>query len=115
MMRSSANGINLRDQILRNNLEEGIPAQFVNEPADCRLYWTPEMIGDVSEVWKAAADAAWGGKECVAGGLPKSNEMGERDVLALEERSMVSVRMSEDVQQGKDSLWEARHGVKGPL
>ena len=34
--------------------------QFVYEAADCRLWYTPKMINDISEVWRTAADAAWG-------------------------------------------------------
>ena len=34
-----------------------------------RLFYTPEMTVDISSVWKAAADAQWGGGgKCVSGG-----------------------------------------------
>ncbi|EFQ33998.1 hypothetical protein CGRA01v4_12488 [Colletotrichum graminicola] len=65
--RSTAASLNVRDQILRNDINTGIPAQFVNEPADCRLYWTLGMLSDVREIWKAAANSAWNGGGCVAG------------------------------------------------
>jgi hypothetical protein len=54
---------------LRSNLEDGIPAQYIYEPADCRLFYEPSMITDATAVWKKAADVAWGGKSCVSGGL----------------------------------------------
>lgn len=67
--RSSAAAINGRDQILRDNVEDGLPAQYVVEEADCRLYWTLPMVSDVTAVWKAVADAAWNGADCAYGGI----------------------------------------------
>ncbi|ODA78334.1 hypothetical protein RJ55_05715 [Drechmeria coniospora] len=68
-LRSGGTGINSRDQLLRDNIEDGVPAQFVRENADCRLYWTAPMITDVGEVWKAAAHAAFNGGRCAYGGI----------------------------------------------
>ncbi|KAK1976383.1 hypothetical protein LZ30DRAFT_603618 [Colletotrichum cereale] len=65
--RSTGATLNVRDQILRNDIGTGVPAQFVNEPADCRLYWTLGMLSDVREIWKAAAHSTWNGGGCVAG------------------------------------------------
>jgi hypothetical protein len=59
MLRSTATGVNLRDSILKPNLDDGLPAQFVYEAADCRLFWTAPMVLDVKAVWIAAADAEW--------------------------------------------------------
>ncbi|EFX03689.1 peptidase s41 family protein [Grosmannia clavigera kw1407] len=72
--RSSAAALNTRDQILRDNLEDGLPAQYVVEEADCRLYWTEEMITDVTAVWKGAANAAFNGGKCAAGSIPQSKK-----------------------------------------
>lgn len=69
MRRSTAAAVNVRDQILRDNVDDGVPAQFVAEEADCRLYWTLPMVGDVSEAWRAAADAAFNGGKCAHGGI----------------------------------------------
>jgi hypothetical protein len=49
--RSTDTSINLRDNILRANLEEGLPAQFVYEKADCRLFYEPSMVSDVGALW----------------------------------------------------------------
>lgn len=65
--RSTAGAINGRDQILRDNVDDGIPAQFIAEEADCRLYWTLPMITDITAVWKAVADSAWNGAACAYG------------------------------------------------
>src|ERR1700709_402506 len=70
MNRSTDTSLNVRDHILRPNLEDGLPAQFVYEEADCRVFYEPSMISDVTSIWKRAADVAWGGAKCVAGGLP---------------------------------------------
>ncbi|KAF2734000.1 hypothetical protein EJ04DRAFT_494169 [Polyplosphaeria fusca] len=62
---TNGGGANVRDG-LRKNDTSGIPLQFVYEAADCRLYYTAEMTVDATAMWKAAADAAWGGKgKCV--------------------------------------------------
>jgi hypothetical protein len=65
--RSTGAGVNSRDG-LRVNDTSGIALQFIYEEADCRLYYTPEMTVDITAVWRAAADAQWGNKKCVAGG-----------------------------------------------
>ncbi|CAK7232613.1 hypothetical protein SEUCBS140593_008320 [Sporothrix eucalyptigena] len=71
ILRSSAAALNTRDQILRGNVEDGLPAQYVVEEADCRLYWTAAMATDVTAVWKAAAQAAFSGGKCAAGSIPQ--------------------------------------------
>lgn len=65
--RSSAAALNARDQILRDNVKDGLPAQYVVEEADCRLYWTLPMVSDMTAVWKAVADATWNGAACAYG------------------------------------------------
>ncbi|TDZ16293.1 Peptidase S41 family protein ustP [Colletotrichum orbiculare MAFF 240422] len=67
LIRSTDAALNMVDQIRRADFETGIPAQFINEPAACRLYWTLGMLKDVTEIWKAAAGSAWNGAGCVAG------------------------------------------------
>lgn len=67
VLRSSAAALNTRDQILRGNVVDGLPAQYVVEEADCRLYWTAAMATDVTAVWKAAAQAAFNEGACAAG------------------------------------------------
>lgn len=70
VLRSSVAAVNVRDQILRGNVWDGLPAQYVVEEADCRLYWTAAMTTDVTAVWKAAAQAAFQGGACAAGWIP---------------------------------------------
>lgn len=47
--------------------QEGVPLQFVYEPADCRLFFTAENIVRPASGWEAAASAVWGGGRCVEG------------------------------------------------
>lgn len=77
--RSSAAALNTRDQILRDNVDDGLPAQFVVEEADCRLYWTLPMVTDISAVWKAVADSAWNGAACAYGNIATNTTSVRRD------------------------------------
>ncbi|KAF2455616.1 hypothetical protein BDY21DRAFT_68796 [Lineolata rhizophorae] len=36
------------------------PTQFTNETANCRVFYTPEMMTDVTNLWGAVAGIAWG-------------------------------------------------------
>jgi hypothetical protein len=67
--RSLDNGVNFSDRVLQTNVNDGLPAQFVREDADCRIFYTPAMMQNATAMWKAAADAAFNGKACVAGGI----------------------------------------------
>ncbi|KAI0185517.1 hypothetical protein EV127DRAFT_348153 [Xylaria flabelliformis] len=67
--RNQVSSLNVKDEILRSHIKDGTPSQFVAEYSDCRLYWTEAMIKDVSEVWKAAASAAFKGGKCAYGGI----------------------------------------------
>lgn len=66
--------VNFRDGIPKGDFEERVPAQFLYEEADCRLYWTREMTVDVEVAWGAVAEAAWGG----GGGCVGGNETAAR-------------------------------------
>lgn len=49
-----------------------IPFQFLYEPADCRFFYTQEMINQPVKVWERAVDATWKDPEglCVEGSRP---------------------------------------------
>jgi hypothetical protein len=67
--RSTSLNVNFRDG-WRDDADFDYPLQFLYEPSDCRILFTKEMTYDVTAVWKAVADSAWGGKShCVAGEL----------------------------------------------
>lgn len=77
------------------------PLQFVYQPADCRILYTPAMIVDETAIWKTVADSVWGGgagNACVAGGFDadgtnKTSSAGTRDV---KERQMHAPRRDTD-------------------
>jgi hypothetical protein len=108
--RSTDTSLNVRDNILRDHLSDGLPAQFVYEEADCRLFYEPEMITDVRAIWKKAADVAWGGGKCVAGGLSRKNEtMSERKRKSEEVK--IRARSEEKVplmRRDLKSLWDRK-------
>jgi hypothetical protein len=53
----------------------------VYEAADCRIYYTPEMVVDQEAVWKTAADTAFNGKShCVAGEISSGPQPYKRGV-----------------------------------
>ncbi|KAL2063874.1 hypothetical protein VTL71DRAFT_4368 [Oculimacula yallundae] len=46
---------------------KGVGSNFVREEADCRLFYTRDMVADQRELWKKVADVTWRGKKCVVG------------------------------------------------
>ena len=121
--RSTDNSLNVRDQILRPNLGDGIPAQFIYEEADCRVFWEPGMINDMKAIWKRAADVAWGGSKCVAG-----KGLGARELLVtrhrrsqeLKAKSKRDIRIPFHKTWLKSVAWNNQplspiHGQKVPL
>jgi hypothetical protein len=120
--RSTDTSVNVRDGILPQDRRDGVPAQFVIEEADCRLYYTAEMIMDMNAVWGAAADAAWGGGKCVAGkgfGAQKKRAAAEEVVEKRGGEKFKVVPRSFPVKRADDaaafSAWQAKHGRKVPL
>ncbi|KAI1488409.1 peptidase s41 family protein [Biscogniauxia mediterranea] len=67
--RSSVASLNVKDEIYRAHIADGVPAQFVADYSDCRLWWTQPMITDISALWKAAATAAFKGGKCAYGAI----------------------------------------------
>lgn len=114
--RSTGNSLNARDNILRDRLEDGVPAQFIYEPTDCRLFYTPLSIVNPQEQWRQAAEAAWGTGGCVAGGLDSSTgqRLKRRADLTPEQqrRSLEGGKVISMPEYAVDRtvLWEARNG-----
>ncbi|EME40090.1 hypothetical protein DOTSEDRAFT_91372 [Dothistroma septosporum NZE10] len=73
--------VNARDGF-RQNDPSNVPLHFKYEPADCRIYYTPEMAVDQVAVWKTVADSAFKGiNHCIAGSLQgqAAGYVGRRD------------------------------------
>ncbi|KAK1593796.1 uncharacterized protein LY79DRAFT_579019 [Colletotrichum navitas] len=115
--RSISAAVNVRDEILRDNIADGTPAQYVREEADCRLYWTLPMITDVTAVWKAAANAAFNGGKCASGGIAKRDvsekaEILRRDYLEAHRLQQRFEAVSRYTPAIKDRFWESKHVLK---
>ncbi|KAK2054625.1 hypothetical protein LY76DRAFT_686510 [Colletotrichum caudatum] len=115
--RSTAASVNVRDEILRDNLADGTPSQYIREDADCRLYWTLPMITDVTAVWKAAADAAFNGAKCAHGGFEKTNatakaEVMRRDYLAAHRLQQRFKFDHGDAPVTENRFWGDKHVLK---
>lgn len=87
----------MRDNILPDDLDDGVPAQFIYEPADCRLFYTPAMMQNVTAIWEAAAMSAWGGKKCNAGSLPGGTSVMKRGINDII-REIEVIRLSGEQQ-----------------
>lgn len=117
--RSTDNSINVRDNILKDDLNDGVPAQFLYEAADCRLFYEPAMLSDPRAIWKKAAAVAWGGGKCVAGSIPHKKET--RYVRRTSEVMKTSARAEkrEPILNGVDFAVQGPrspiHGRKVPL
>lgn len=61
-----AANVNLRDGLKPGDATQ-TATQFIYEPSDCRLFYTPEMTVDISESWRAVASIAWGNGTCISG------------------------------------------------
>lgn len=58
---------NVMDIIRRN---QTFPTEFAYEPADCRIFYTPETFNNYTNLWHYAANALWGNGTCVKGSAP---------------------------------------------
>ncbi|KAF7589525.1 hypothetical protein BBP40_004190 [Aspergillus hancockii] len=116
--RSTDTSINVRDNILPGNVADGLPSQFVYEAADCRLFYEPAMVVDVESMWEAAADAAWGSKECVHGQLNLKKRTIRRDTRGR--RSLPRVTLKGPFSAGSEraervAWWSQTHGTRVPV
>lgn len=112
-------GVNLRDVIQEDHVKDGVAAQFVKEDADCRLFYTKEMIKDVTSVWKKVVNTAWRGDKCVHGVLAGRDTSSERLGDKAEHRGTKrseglktkKVVFQEETVE-KNAAWRIVHGRK---
>jgi hypothetical protein len=68
-------GVNFMDNIRAGREDAGIPTQFSNDSASCRVWYTTDMLVNVGKLWEATAEVAFGndGKldegRCIAGSV----------------------------------------------
>lgn len=110
IQRTTLSGMNTRDGYRKGD-EENTPLQFVYEPADCRIFYTPAMAVDQVATWKTCADAAFNGaKRCVAGSLVSHSESDD-----LKKMDIHPVRSSVDLSMHWDAISNVWTGKGGDI
>lgn len=103
--------VNARDGF-RENDTSNIPLHFQYEPADCRIYYTPEMAVDMTAAWKTVADSAFNGiNHCVAGGFHDTEDV--KRGLEKRERDWHRVRRDLDIDVHKRAMADVWTGKDG--
>jgi len=63
---------------LRNNYNSSspseLPLQFIYEAANCRLYYQPADLFDITGLWERVVGVTWNGAKCVQGSTVKSDD-----------------------------------------
>ncbi|KAF2827122.1 peptidase S41 family protein-like protein [Ophiobolus disseminans] len=55
--------VNFQDNIRVGLEKDGIPSQFLNDSASCRIWYEPQMYLNVTLLWGKTASVAFGGKD----------------------------------------------------
>ena len=101
--------VNSRDGLREGDVAQ-TPLQFVYEAADCRIFYTPDMVIDETAVWKTVADTVWnGGDACVAGSNAFYGNVTNK--RSISPRRKQSVRRDIDV----DALWASLEVTTGDI
>jgi hypothetical protein len=73
---TQAAAVNFQDNIRAGLEKEGIPTQFLNDTASCRIWYEPQMYINVTKLWEKTAAVAFGGNnggldggKCIAGSV----------------------------------------------
>ncbi|KAK2040928.1 peptidase S41 family protein [Colletotrichum somersetense] len=77
---ASGGSFNYRNAYARDNVD-GFPEQFVYKAANCRLFYTSEMVTDPVAIWTRSADIAWRRAKCVNGSTSNSDGTISDDVV----------------------------------
>lgn len=103
--KSAGTMVNFRDGIRRND-DGQTPYQFFYEPAECRIFYTKQMVMDQSVVWRTVADTVWGqGNACIAGDNSFSAKQGNLTAESDARRhKMWSVRHDFDIEEAWKGL-----------
>jgi hypothetical protein len=72
--------VNFQDNIRKGLESDGIPTQFLNDSASCRIWYEPKMYMNVTETWSKVAEVAFGkdggldSDACVSGSTATEEE-----------------------------------------
>lgn len=72
-------GVNFQDNIRVGKEAAGVPTQFLNDTASCRIYYEPEMYLNVTSLWAKIAEVAWGNNGALDEGACVSGSVTTRD------------------------------------
>jgi hypothetical protein len=75
-----AASVNFQDNIRKGLESDGIPTQFLNDSASCRIWYEPQMYLNVTQTWSKVAEVAFGKDggldedACVSGSVATKEE-----------------------------------------
>lgn len=100
ILRSSDNKLGVRDQMLPDHFQDGMPAQMLNLSTPYNLFYTREKVVDVARMWAVVTDSAFGGKPCSVGAVGTSAQVkvNARGQWAVESRRVL-VRKAEEARR----------------
>ncbi|KZL86346.1 peptidase s41 family protein [Colletotrichum incanum] len=81
----SGGKFNYRNAYSHDNAD-GYPTQFVYEVANCRLFYTSEMIIDPVAIWIHSADVSWKDVKCVNGSTMNSEMTISNDLIPYSQK-----------------------------
>ncbi|KAK0717832.1 hypothetical protein B0T26DRAFT_710962 [Lasiosphaeria miniovina] len=89
---TSPGAVNGKNAFMRGNAE--IPMQFLYQPANCRIFYTQEMLYGPAAVWMRTVDATWNdpAKFCVAGSRVAVN----MSVMRTDGRFSINAELAKD-------------------
>ncbi|KAK3356777.1 hypothetical protein B0T25DRAFT_139219 [Lasiosphaeria hispida] len=94
--------VNFRNAYPEDN-QNGPPAQFLYEAANCRRFYRPEYLTDIQAEWRDVADVAWHGAQCAPGSTVNADGKIDSKAPAYTD----AVRSKQSVYDGPGSLTNA--------
>ncbi|TEA18781.1 Peptidase S41 family protein ustP [Colletotrichum sidae] len=87
---AQAGAFNYRNAYARKT-RDGFPEQFVYEAANCRLFYTEQMIVNPVAIWNVTADTAWGRGRCVRGSTVNADDTIGDETVAFDAKVVSKV------------------------
>ncbi|KAK4945838.1 hypothetical protein LTR10_014929 [Elasticomyces elasticus] len=74
------------ENFVRKGDDSATPLHFMYEAADCRFFYTPDMLSDQSLVWKHTYDLRWNNGTCVHGSTGHPSSLSGTDSSYFEQQ-----------------------------
>lgn len=71
--------VNFQDNIRKGLENAGVPTQFLNDTASCRIWYEPGMYLNVSSLWERTAEVVWGNNGALNEGACVSGSVTSRE------------------------------------